>query len=103
MWHTPSVPVPGLPFLQGVRYAHTAVQGTDPQGDSVLVFGGYNSLLFGDLLELQLPNCTAAPNRDACLSNMSLGLCAWSSADNSCVRADLDAEHSCEGGERSPA
>lgn len=85
-----------------MRYAHTAIQGMDPQRDSVLVFGGYNSLLFGDLLELLLPNCSAAPNKDACLSNMTLGLCAWSTATNLCVRADLGSEHSCGDGERRP-
>jgi len=95
VWHTPSVPIPGLAFPQGMRYAHTAVQGVDPQIDSVLVFGGYNSLLFGDLLELQLPNCSAALSKEACLSNTTLGLCAWDTADNLCSRADWDNEHSC--------
>ena len=66
-----------------------------PEGDSVLVFGGYNSLLFGDLLELQLPNCSAATSMAACLSNTSLGLCAWSTANSMCVRAGFGGEHSC--------
>ena len=68
--------IPGLPYFHGRRHEHSAVLKGQ---QSMLVFGGYNSLLYSDVTELLLPDCAVFTSEGECLNETLLSLCAWSS------------------------
>eukprot|EP00731_Ephydatia_muelleri_P020317 Em0013g44a len=87
------VKYPGLPG-SARRYGHSSV--LDSSNSSVLVFGGFNGLILGDMFKLVIGNCDMFKSVQDC-GNGSV-FCGWSASKNQCIstiEASVDTSYNC--------
>ena len=76
-WSTLSLP--GL-STRAERFGHSGVV----YEGSMLIFGGYNGIMFGEVLLLELKNCTVINNMEECVKET---FCMWNK--NQCTGLSL--------------